>query len=444
MSLETLSPDAVSRPWSWLKTISRELFALDETPLTGNPPPFPWEKLSQEFAKTFSLEGFQITPGELKLRENDEIMAGLTTPCLATQVAATGMEGTCAFWMSREDVKLFMSKILHLSNAVSEMQPADLVATFHRFLSVESVHMLNMCDFDKRISFKISSHSEEKPPAALCQDINIAIGKDNIFARLVIPNEFRKSWRNFFLKAAGPAQAQARAKLDDVETTIHLEAGRTTLTVNELLNIHPGDLLLLDHVFYNSDPEKSRILLTLNGKPLFRARLKAGSLKILEIPLHNEVYDSMIEKVNPAQTPSNIGPTEPNQPPHLEEDNPFPDEEEDEEDLELADANAMPPAGAPTARTPPPAAKSPSVAPTPAQMTGPLTSDNIPIQLVVEVGAVNMSVQKLLELAPGNLLDLDLAPENGVNLVVNGRIVGKGELLEIGESIGVRILQIGV
>ncbi|MBS0654315.1 MAG: FliM/FliN family flagellar motor switch protein, partial [Verrucomicrobia bacterium] len=75
--------------------------------------------------------------------------------------------------------------------------------------------------------------------------------------------------------------------------------------------------------------------------------------------------------------------------------------------------------------------------------TKPLTANDIPLSLVVELAQISLSAQKLLELQPGNLLDLEIEPESGVNLVVNGKIVGRGEILKIGESIGVRVLQIG-
>ncbi len=66
----------------------------------------------------------------------------------------------------------------------------------------------------------------------------------------------------------------------------------------------------------------------------------------------------------------------------------------------------------------------------------------IPLSIVVEVGRLQMSLQKLLELQPGNLLDLKVNPESGVDLVVNGRRIARGELLLIGDSLGVRILDI--
>ena len=69
--------------------------------------------------------------------------------------------------------------------------------------------------------------------------------------------------------------------------------------------------------------------------------------------------------------------------------------------------------------------------------------EQIPLNLVVEVGRIQMPMEQLLKLEPGNLLELDIHPENGVNLTIQGKIVGRGELIRIGDSIGIRILQIG-
>lgn len=434
-------PEAPGVAWSWLKTISRDLYALDATPLLGNPPAFPWGKFSQELAKVLGLEGLSITPGELKWREKDDIMAGISAPCLSTQIAATGMEGTLSLWISRQDVALLMGKTLHLSELVTDVQEEDLNAAFHRFLGVEALFVLSQVDYDKRLSFKITTSHEERPQAALCQDVKIAVGNTNILCRLVMTKEFQKSWSTYYKQQ--PQQAVEKAKLEQVLTQIHLEAGRVNMMLSELMQIHNGDIVLLDHVFYIPDSEKSRLLLTMNSRALFRARLKAGSLKILEIPSHNEVYESMVENVTPP-SPPNFEPIGQNLPTDAE-DNPFEDEDEEEEDFELVESQG---ANIPSLQTDKPKAPTPqttqAASQAPNQPLAPLTANDIPVQLVVEVGALNISVQKLLELAPGNMLDLDVTPENGVNLVVNNRIIGKGELVKIGETVGVRILQIGV
>lgn len=53
-----------------------------------------------------------------------------------------------------------------------------------------------------------------------------------------------------------------------------------------------------------------------------------------------------------------------------------------------------------------------------------------------------MSVERLLEMQPGNLIELGNSIEGGVSLVVNGRRVGRGELLQVGDHLGVRLLEL--
>ncbi|MBS0621481.1 MAG: type III secretion system cytoplasmic ring protein SctQ [Verrucomicrobia bacterium] len=66
----------------------------------------------------------------------------------------------------------------------------------------------------------------------------------------------------------------------------------------------------------------------------------------------------------------------------------------------------------------------------------------IPMMVSVEVGKVKLPAEQLLNLQPGNLLSLHLPKSPRVSLAVNGQIIGRGELVEIGDMIGVRILEI--
>lgn len=71
------------------------------------------------------------------------------------------------------------------------------------------------------------------------------------------------------------------------------------------------------------------------------------------------------------------------------------------------------------------------------------TPGEIPLSIVVEVGRLKMSMQTLMDLKPGNLVELDVMPESGIDLVVNGSRVAKGELLQVGDNLGIRILELG-
>lgn len=72
-----------------------------------------------------------------------------------------------------------------------------------------------------------------------------------------------------------------------------------------------------------------------------------------------------------------------------------------------------------------------------------ISLSDIPLTVTVEVARLHMTMQKLLDIRPGNELELPIHPEQGVQLLINGKPVARGELLKIGESLGVRILQIG-
>lgn len=424
MSLETSSPPTKDLTWSWLKSISRSLYALDASPLLGNAPQFPWQAFSLQFAKCFGLESCTISAGELQWKEAKEVFKGLNEPLLSVQIGATGTSGDLSFCISQADIQLLMGIILKLSPAVLIEQKPDMVDAFYQFLTLQTTALVNQLDFDKRVSYKILSHEKVEPSQSLCQDIFIEIDSHKILVRLLISSEFRGSWATLFSESH--SQANKHLNLDEIPTTICVEAGRTTLTMKELLEVCQGDFILLDHAFLSLGDDKSRLLLTLEGKPLFRAKLKQGSLKILETPLHHEVYDSMVDNLPPTAPDMEANDKELL---HNTEEDPF----ADEDDLDLSDEETE------IAAPKPQKAAAPTYMP-----SGPLTAGDIAVTVVVELAQISLSAQKLLELEPGNLLDLNIAPENGVNLVINGKIIGRGEILKIGESIGVRVLQIGV
>ena len=76
--------------------------------------------------------------------------------------------------------------------------------------------------------------------------------------------------------------------------------------------------------------------------------------------------------------------------------------------------------------------------------SGPLAPDQIPLLLRVEIAQVEIPIGQLMELEAGNMIELNKRPTNNVNLTINGNIVGKGELIQIGDILGVRSWNYGV
>lgn len=67
---------------------------------------------------------------------------------------------------------------------------------------------------------------------------------------------------------------------------------------------------------------------------------------------------------------------------------------------------------------------------------------NIPLNVVVEVGRYSITLEEFSKLAPGSVLNLGARPEHGVDLLVNGKRVGTGEIISLGDALGVRITEL--
>lgn len=67
---------------------------------------------------------------------------------------------------------------------------------------------------------------------------------------------------------------------------------------------------------------------------------------------------------------------------------------------------------------------------------------DIPLDINVELGRVKLTVQKILELTPGNIIELEKTAGEPVDVFVNGRLVARGEVVVVEENFGVRITEI--
>ncbi|MCB9654312.1 MAG: FliM/FliN family flagellar motor switch protein [Deltaproteobacteria bacterium] len=69
----------------------------------------------------------------------------------------------------------------------------------------------------------------------------------------------------------------------------------------------------------------------------------------------------------------------------------------------------------------------------------PLLGD-IPVSVSVELGRVRLTADEVIRLRAGMIIELGQTPNDPVDLVVNGRLVARGELVEIQGQLGVKIL----
>ena len=67
---------------------------------------------------------------------------------------------------------------------------------------------------------------------------------------------------------------------------------------------------------------------------------------------------------------------------------------------------------------------------------------DVPLQVTVELGRTRKLIREILELAPGSVVELDKLAGEAVDVLVNGKLIAKGEVVVIDENFGVRITDI--
>lgn len=67
---------------------------------------------------------------------------------------------------------------------------------------------------------------------------------------------------------------------------------------------------------------------------------------------------------------------------------------------------------------------------------------DVPLDVTVELGRTKIAVKDMLQLGPGSVIELNKLIGEPVDLLVNERLIAKGEVVVFDESFGVRITDI--
>ncbi len=123
--------------------------------------------------------------------------------------------------------------------------------------------------------------------------------------------------------------------------------------------------------------------------------------------------------------------------------NNFDDDALDDEFPDIEDANELDLELEPPPKASPKPALSVSKEPTPKESTPieQIDISHIPLKIQLEIARISVSLDELQKMKPGSKLPIDINPRI-VNLVVGGKSIGQGEIVEIGDIVGVKILEL--
>ncbi|HWW12226.1 MAG TPA: FliM/FliN family flagellar motor switch protein [Brevundimonas sp.] len=66
----------------------------------------------------------------------------------------------------------------------------------------------------------------------------------------------------------------------------------------------------------------------------------------------------------------------------------------------------------------------------------------VSIKLDARLGSASMTVQEVLALRAGGIVTLDAQLDDLVELHLNGALVGRGEIVAVGDAFGIRLVEI--
>jgi flagellar motor switch protein FliN/FliY len=67
---------------------------------------------------------------------------------------------------------------------------------------------------------------------------------------------------------------------------------------------------------------------------------------------------------------------------------------------------------------------------------------DVPLELTVELGRTRLTIENVLSLQSGSVIELDKIAGDPLDILLNGRLVARGEAVVVGEKFGIRVTSI--
>lgn len=427
-----MAEEKISTSFDWIKSLAPKMAAHDRIPLLCAPVGFSWESLGERLKTQLQVKELYIDKSVPLFESKEEVESHMKDPHMTLAIQLSPYPESIFLLLSKRELVHLLCHLLGQPDAADSLEEPYLMG-FVSFLAASAFDTIETLVPKEGWSLRLSDGAMQQGDY-LSFSVGVHLDKTlSLYPRMAVPVAFYESFRERYEKEA-KADSLVSQK---VEVTVALQVGSVFLSFEEWAGVGIGDFVLLDRLTLMPGESKGKVLMTLDSKPIYRAKVKKGALKIVEPVTHYEVSAGM-ESGEEEEIEEDI----------LEEgdeDGHEPDEAAVEEFTEGYEEPAK--AKAPV-KEPPKAAAAPETPPIEVKEAGhppitPFTHEALDVEMVVEIGRMKITLDKLTQLQIGNILKLNVNPESGVDLVVNGKVVGRGELLQIGDLLGVRVLDLG-
>lgn len=408
----------IEAPLSWIKEIHATLIDAGTVPLSGYLPEFPWKELSLHVASLLQIPELEIFPRQTKFLQGPNIESGLGVGYISIALDLAPLNGGAYWLMGKEDVTQLTALALTSVKDSKGFSSPKFQEGFYYYLGTQIVQVINELRAFDDLALRIARPAAVTAEESLCIDVSIQLPKQTLWGRLVCPALFHEAVKTHFNTQPPPALTSALAKQIDV--TIGVELGQTHLSIAEWKKVGVGDFILLDRCTFDPKMQRGTATITLEQTPILRVRIKDNCLKIVDYAFYREEQHQMK--------------------PEIPKDDEKIHEDFESEELSQADSDELSHTEVEEESL---SDTSHLWSPEDGELDKLISSKEIPLTLTVEVARLRINLEKLLQLSVGNVLELPVKPQQGVNILIGGKKVAKAELVNLGEMLGVKILQLG-
>lgn len=65
------------------------------------------------------------------------------------------------------------------------------------------------------------------------------------------------------------------------------------------------------------------------------------------------------------------------------------------------------------------------------------------VPVIVQIGRRPMAVSEVMRLSHGSIIELPKRSNEELEILVNNRVIGQGEVVKVGENFGIRVTRVG-
>ncbi|CAM0116755.1 hypothetical protein [Rhabdochlamydiaceae symbiont of Dictyostelium giganteum] len=399
-------------PYNWTQRVELSLKDASLLPEEDNYFSFPWNQAAESIQDALQLSSLKLKPTKQKWKKASSFLKGMGENPVIYTFEVYPLQEKIFIVLSQEDVLKLTSTAFFAENSPITLSSPELRQGFYQFLLLKVLHALDQLSCLAKTSLRMLQPESLPQDEGLCINVLSEVNETVLEARVICSRPLVNAAKEY-----APLQEHflLSEKMAPLELSLSRSIGKTALTSSALDTLEVGDFVILDECSFDPLKKQGIFVASLGKHPLFEGGVNTEQSTLTKcifttlepaVPLNQPLIDSQVffeEKVS-SEDVIDI------------------DAVDLELDLDIEDA---------------PSQEEPLEESVPASLPIP----EVLLSLECHISPLTLSLQTLLHLHHEKTLDESPTKSDVVTLVHEGKQIAQGELIKLGEMVGVRILE---